>query len=662
MKFYRHLATTDELSWHRKSRQRYPVRGRITAITAATAVVVAVFGTQVFSQTISPEFAPLTLSPSAVEGSATPDFDDLAERAEAAKSELDADALPDLAEAAREYLARAKAADDFLRRKTGASNYERWKDYLKLDLLRNAIEDDSSPSVQAREATALQERLTGIDEGLELTRLGEVRSSTERLIAAARFRDPARAIKILESQLDLLAERLGEIDRVASTDDAAVIGTIVGVLVSANQTPDLIASIRRAFGQPNYRVHVPERTVQAAVQRNVDQSKPVRDCILGTRLFGTANVRGVVRADLRPSLGDVHLVLSLNGRFRSNNIGYNGPVTLNTVGDGLVNVTRAVHLSESGAALEPAYARVSLNTQITSINHHLRLVRRIARKRAAEQKPQADAIATAKLRARVTREFVEETDQATAIQSPDLLADVLPYLRRLDIPLPDRLWGSTDTSLFIRGHVASIDQIAAPTFPPAIGGTVDLAIQLHESAIENTLAPILAGRRFDQAELDRLFQDAGIEMPERSGADPPSDEDDFEIRFTRFRPIVFESRDQRVRIGLRGSEFSQDGRQLRRTNLEIAADYAPVRTTDGAMWLSRQGDVEVSFPGKTRLSLRESAIRSSLNDRFDDIFPLTLLTKQFTVPQTVRLPAFRGRVYRATVIDARDGWLTIGVR
>ena len=75
------------------------------------------------------------------------------------------------------------------------------------------------------------------------------------------------------------------------------------------------------------------------------------------------------------------------------------------------------------------------------------------------------------------------------------------------------------------------------------------------------------------------------------------EDEPFELEFARLRPIIFEARDQTIKLGIRGARFTQGKRTIRQT-LEITANYQPARMADGTSVLVRQGDVEVDFPGR----------------------------------------------------------------
>lgn len=582
----------------------------------------------------------------------------LALEIETAAKNVDVKLFPTLDESKSDVKDKIDAAKRFLQTKTSRQNADAWLSYLDLEALEENLAEDGSLPVLAREAVALRFRLVGTAPGLELTVLRNLRDSIEQLVEAIRFRNPEKAVESLGKQLEALAKRVRELEDSPSAEDSASISALLGVLSSSGQATQVVDSMRSTFSRPNIAILVGEGVVKNAVYRNVNQARPVNDCILGTRIVGTATMNGAVSADLLPALGAARVNVSLVGHVTSNNVGYNGPVKLRTVGHGDVTVTRALNVNESGVSLEPTYAHAVLSTQITAIEHRLRLVRRIARKRAAEQKPQADRIALGKMRSQVSNQFTQEVNQAAAARMPDLVGRFLPVLKRLSLSEPSRLWGSTTDNVFIDSTFRRSDQLAAVVSRPGIGEPFDAAIQVHESLVDNLFAPVLGGRTLKESQLNELMQRAG--QPTPNAKDAEKEEPPFEIDFARLQPIVFEARDQAIRIGVRGTRFAQGKRELKRS-MEIAASYQPARGPDGMM-LTRSGDVEVSFPGSKRLSVTQAGLKRTIQKKFSDVFPETLLHRPLEVPATTQIDALRGRVYRPQLVDARDGWLTIAVR
>jgi hypothetical protein len=172
---------------------------------------------------------------------------------------------------------------------------------------------------------------------------------------------------------------------------------------------------------------------------------------------------------------------------------------------------------------------------------------------------------------------------------------------------------------------------------------------------------VLAGRTFTESRLRELLRQAGFPEPPTGPAEADQDDAPFEIDFSRIRPIIFEARDQTVRLGVRGTRFGQGGRELKRP-MEITAVYVPAADDAGRLVLARQGEVNVDFPGQARLTLAQAGLRGTIKKKFADVFPDVLLQKPVVVPETARIDTLRGRVFRPSMIAAQDGWLSIGIR
>jgi hypothetical protein len=573
---------------------------------------------------------------------------------------LDAGKLPSLGVAKSQVLGKIDAIDRYLTAAATAENRLAWLTYLDLDPISTAITDDTSLSIIAREAVALRHRLIGTAPGLELNRFVQLRDSVEQLINAILFRDPEKSLALLANQLQTLTKQIEGLSENPSSGDIAAISSIVGLLASSRQAENTVAALRGTFGRPNVSIQVSESLIQQAVNQNIDQTAPVRVCILGTRIIGTATLNGVVSANLLPSSGSAQVQVSLAGNLVSNSTGYNGPVRLRTVGFGDVNVTRMLQLSDSGINMQPVSTDVQLSTEVRRIEHHMKLVRKIARKRVAQQKPLADRIALGKMRTQVGRLFAERTDEATAA-SPTALAEARPILRRLSLREPAQIWNSTDDNMSLDATFRRDDQLSTVVRPPPIGTDYEAAIQFHESVVNNALSPVLAGRTMTEAKLNEL-----LESVDRLPATDPTvadgePEPPFEIDFARLQPIVFDARDQSVRIGVRGTRFAQGRRELKRA-MEITATYHRSQSDDGKIILVREAEIDVNFPGGRRLTVAQAGLRPTIKTKFDKVFPKTLLDRKLEVPSTSTIEPLRGRVFQPVLVDATDGWMTVALR
>ena len=383
----------------------------------------------------------------------------LAGQIEAAAKNLNSEGFPSPDGAKGRFVRDLDSVNLFLANNTSPENFHNWMQYLDVETISESLDEpdalsSSTARTIGREAVSLRYRLIGTIPGLELSVLTQLRRSTEELIDAIRFRDSERSSQQIAKQLDLFAEQVRQMNANPTAEDIASITQMIGLLDASGQATDLVDGMKSRFRGPNLKIMVSEQAVQSAVNRGINQSRPVRDCILGTRIVGTATLDGSVTADVLPSIGAARVQVSLAGIVNSRNVGYNGPVKLHTVSQGQVNATRTLHIDESGVRAEPTVTTASLNSQIVSIDHKLRLVRKIARRKAAQQKPQAERIAKEKLRQQVGSQFAEQTDEAASISAPDAMAKLRPMLSRLDLREPIRMVGSTDQDIYVDATLA----------------------------------------------------------------------------------------------------------------------------------------------------------------------------------------------------------------
>lgn len=611
-------------------------------------------------EVISSEF----ISPQPISPRAIASFRQIGEAAKRSVDQLDPDRINDVKDAQEYFVKSVDVLRSHLAEKASLESAKAWIDYLEVEPLLSGIDDEESATTLAKKAIRINQKATGTAPGLEVTAVRRVRRAANEYANALRFSRKDRMLTLLSKQLEKFADEWSEIDAIPLPEDLETLQLLLDLFERSGQDIDLVRQANAVFSQPNIRVIVGDDLVQRSINRQVSQCSPVRDCILGTRIVGDALLSGNVTASLLPSIGTVRLQVALNGNVTSSNTGYNGPVRLKTSSYSQVQATRILSVDESGLRMEPVVVNASLNTRIDRIDHRLRLVRRIARKKAAEQKGQADAIAKGRLIDRVADGFIKDTDKAASKPMPDFMKDVRPILQRLNFREPSRTIGSTSNTVYLTAMVRQGVQLAAPVTAPPVPGGYEATMQIHESVVNNTIGTLLAGRTMKQSELESLAAKSGRAQSESTSSDSEDARDEkkeeFEIDFDRNRPIIFEARDGRIRIGIRGTRFAQGKRELKK-KLEIVATYRPIKTMDGVVLLDREGDAEINFPGTKRLSTTQAGIRGSIKKGFAKAFPQILMDKPWAVPASVQAPAIQGRVYRPRYFDAQDGWLTLSV-
>jgi len=609
----------------------------------------------------------------------------LAEQTEAARQTIGERPFPSAEDESARVVAAVQGVADYLRPRSSAENAAKWLTFLVTEPLIEAIREGASREEIADRARVVRNRLIGDRVGLELAPMTTLRDRVDHLLFSLRFEGDEASVRLVDQRADALQKRLIETDPIPSPEDASAIGGIVALLEQSGQMPELVDEVRRAFSQPNLLVSVDGTWIGQLAGRPVDQHRSIRDCILGTTIIGNGHLLGNLEARLAPSRGSVQLDLILTGRFDSDTVGYNGPVRLPTVGRGQTSARRSVWIDEQGVRLSPTTASASLSSQVTSVQHPLKIVRKIARKKVAQQQPRSERIAERRLLDQVSASFDKQTSEATASRAPLARFDqARVMLKRFNLSEPVRTLGSTDSVAYLEATVRDASQISAPNPPPARlllddqtpvstrpvkpsvgsrGPAVTslglVTVQVHESLIDNVATRMLAGRTVTGKELDRLLAETGRE-PEV--IDPDADDTtNFVIDFSGYRPVICELRDQTIRLGIRGTRFRQGDRELKRP-LEITATYHPVKAENGVVSLVRSGEVDVAFPGTRRLTVQQVAVRRTIQRLFGGRFPVTLLDRPLFAPDQIQHPEILGRAFRPGLIDARDGWLSIAIR
>ena len=572
--------------------------------------------------------------------------------------------LPDPESAKADFLAMAEAAEKYLQHATDSDNHAAWLQFLNLDPLIDAIKSRAADAAVMGEARKVRDRLIGMTPGLELSAISSLRDSAWRLYQALGLRS-TKGKRVIAS-FQAMKKLISELKSNPSTEQFAQVGFFLGMIDSSGQGDEVLDAFRTVFDQPNVVILVARPLLQRAVDRKLTRVEPVRENILGTRIVGTATMNGTVTANLLPSTDSAKIEIGFKGRVVSNNTGYNGPVRLLTTGVGDIDLLRTLNIDGSGFQLSGSKTDVELETKIDAICHKMELVRKIAWKTARRKKPQADRIATELLRKRVSQQFEAESSKLSPASG--LLDQGGSTLQRLSLSAPTQAWSSTDKMLAIDSLFRGDNQLGSVIPRPALDETFDAAIQIHESAIENACATILAGRTLDEKKLDELLGKIGrgadeaeaVETKEKQGDDPDSsDAEPFEIVFSQLRPIIFEARDQVIRLGVSGRRFTKGNRVLQKA-LEVTATYKPTTRDDGTVVLQREGKVKVGFAGK-KLSISEAGMKPVIEKSFAKVFPDVLLERALKVDDDANLESLRGTEFRPLLVEAADGWLTIAI-
>jgi hypothetical protein len=530
-----------------------------------------------------------------------------------------------------------------------------WRQYLQWDAVTSHLANPRLSSVD--DLAAVLERISADHIGLERAEFLAFRKDLRTYVAMLRAATEDEAVT--DQHLQALESASLSYHQSLASEDRQRLAFELGWLEQRNLAPDLVAAVRSRFSAPNLFVTASDDLLQASLGGPVVQESPVRDVILGTRVFGTGTMVGVITVRTIPSSDGALLEFVLRGNVASQSYGYNGPVRARLTST--TEITGTVEILVDGVRVEPspAKARGVNHSQLLGLTTRFqgpldRIVRRIALRRSAKQQQCADFIAARHaerdLRAEMNgeaREFVKEANEAILreFRAPLLRLDRYPTLFQLS---------TSDRALDATLLQAAVGELGAPGRPPARPGDTDLVVRMHETYLNNLAQAVLAGRTVDNHEI-----------AEQLSAIFPSDEPQeqpkelFSVTFAETAPLEVTFGDAKMGLVVRGQKFISGKRAFPPMDIMIA--YGLKETPSGTV-VERLGVPEAIPPrlanGEMRgMGIRETALRRALIDRLDRDLPHEVALDSFMLP----LDDERSLHLKVDKILANAGWFLCGL-
>jgi hypothetical protein len=529
-----------------------------------------------------------------------------------------------------------------------------WKHYLLLDELAraNQYEGESQRRVIAQRFLS---RLTW--HGLTQPQRDWLeRESVDALEAAVR--------RWAVAPVDY-ASLLGQLERQES--DAIDLGAIDVAravqslrFATSPEAERLAATINTYYRNANIRLAVTDTLINRLVPEVDARIEPVRQQVLGADVRGQSHVDSQLAVRLVPSPSSWRLQLETTGRVRADMASRSGPVSIRTGSQAHFVSTTPIELTHLSASAGGTQVAVNSNTQIRGINTDYdsvpligSLVREIAASRYQSLAPKAKQIQHGQIRKGVGSEIDQRIGEQLNDAADSLTRHLVGPLGSLGLSPMVIDMQTSEQRLTARYRIGGDWQLAAFTPRPRAPADALMSLQIHQSALNNTLETVLpAGEtktiRQISDHLKELF--AIQEGILASGDDDGETFDDTMIHFASTRPITVELEDDLLWITLRVMRLSREGAvDLRRFIVRAAYRCE----TDGlSAHLVREGHLRISGPG---MSMRDRLpVRAIFNKVFSVNRPLPLVPARLS-----EHPAMAGLVI--TQLELRDGWIGLAI-
>lgn len=521
---------------------------------------------------------------------------------------------PQRAIKAKAKLAAAAATLDRWLALGGPKSSAGWKTFLAWDELQKLLAAGAEPDAKASETLFAKYRSN--EAGLELARFIALREAVREYAQAVENSSEEKLKEEYPKQIEELAMRLEAYAKTGSGEEAAAAGRLAAWLEQAGQARSLVAGIRGNFKHSNLYASVSARLIDAAVSEKVDNVTQIEDVILKTQIFGTAYTRGQISSALAPSTKSAALDIILNGNTYSNNVGYQGPVTIYTDGNTSVHARKRLIIDATGLRSTPAEASCSTASNINDIEARLRIIERIAWRKAGKSQGQAESIASGKAEARVAAQMDERVAELVAKANESFVGRFRnPLLRRGEFP-KQLILSTTTSRLAVQALQQNASQLAAPTPPPALNESNDLAMRVHDSLVGNFAEGVMGGETLTDEKLRDLVREATGSVPEELELSP--DKDAWSITFPTVQPLAVQFADDTVKIALRGQRFTR-GENAIKEPMQISATYKIERTGIGVKFV-RQGDVVAEYVKPGKLSVTQVTFKTFMRRKFEALF------------------------------------------
>ena len=568
----------------------------------------------------------------------------------AAKGTFQTPAEPQIQQAKAVLQTAVDKLDRFLT--ASGANGQGWKTYLGWNELQEAIK--AGPEANLATLRAIDKRFKENKVGLELPVFANVEAALAKYLRALNASRDATAAATLDSSLEELAK---DLQAYASTPNEATAGEIATALAwldQYGQAPAVAASVKRRWSAPNAFVEVSDKILGAGIRQDVNDVIPVRDNILGTAVSGTAHTVGRLDTVLVPDAKRGVFDAVLSGTTYSKTVGQNGPATIYSTGTTKISGRKRVVVDSSGLKSYPATAAAVTKTRIDGVAAgNGGLVQRIAQKKVAEGKGQAERVASQRAEAKIRARVEKEAGTGLSRANNDFQQKFRnPLVRRH--AFPEVLNFSTESNaLLVTALQAGAGQLGAPGAPPKLENPHPMVAKVHESLINNAAASLWAGRTVTNEEVKQDESERGEWVPEEFKALPPQDSVGT-VTFIDGRPVSLTLKGGGFNVVVRVKEFSS-GDKVYRTAMDVTADYV-IKQHEGGARLERQGDLKVEPAKGGKQSPQLLTLKTVLKKKFSRVLLETMTFKALVLPGKWS----KAGTLNITELKSDGGWVTIG--
>ncbi len=414
-----------------------------------------------------------------------------------------------------------------------------------------------------------------------------------------------------------------------------------------------------SYSLPNLHVGISTNLINAVLASNTRTRAPFRENISGTTYRGTSTTDAQFSLRTEPDDDGIAITLLWNATIASRSYSTTQRTDVSSRSTTRITASKKLIRQVDGWQVEPAQASTTSRSQITGVTVRRLFGRRVARRRAYQQRTAVDRSIAHRAALRTRSEFDRtidvmlaswETDFDRRVRQPLTERDLLPTVAQLQ---------STDESVELAFLQAHDEQYGTATglvesVPPSAG---DFSVSLHQSAFNNFTTNLLAGERLSEDQLAaQLSKHLGLKPLELL---PSDSEKLWSIDFYEENPLRVEFHNGIVIVTLLARGFQIGDQAIPGARLRVAYQLS---VADSQLVGQRQGRIEIvpltTGQENDNVGVRFQVFRSMLRRRFERLFPSEFTWSQPPVPQNWPPSA----KLHFSKLQANDEWLILDCR
>jgi hypothetical protein len=420
------------------------------------------------------------------------------------------------------------------------------------------------------------------------------------------------------------------------------------------EVQQMAALLNEHYRNANIRASVSQDLLKLLAPHPQTMIENVRDTVVGAAVRGESQTTSHVAFRMLPDERRLRLALEASGDVMTETQSSKSGAVFYSNGQAWFNVQKEIAFDGERVTMTPAVGEAQVYDDLRDVAtdyDNVPLVNLLARSLALQGHADARPAVRREAEQKVAGRAAARLDAEAAQRLSDLESRVE---NKMGKPLDNlSLFASpiglqtTSTRLIARYRLAHDLQLGAHTVRPLAPADSLISVQLHESAVNNTLMQLpLAGREMN---LPELFG-AVIEAVGADGVAVPDDlPRKVSLRLHGEEPVRVDVRDGRARVTIRLAWLKTEGRTWR--NVTSRAYYEPQRNGLSAR-LARTGIIELTGD---HLRMRDQlALRAIFAKVFSERRTLEL------IPRRVR-DSEKLKNYEVTQLVLSDGWLGLAL-